>query len=310
MPTTLRELFDKFIDSSGNFYEVDTVSFKGTIAVGPGVVVPCLTVASLTPGGAPPLLKIGMKIPYLGNTFTIDEVYTDNKYRILISGGPTAPVTTPVDMVTIGHLKEVDGDYVIDKAETVPPQPVNDTWKWTASIGTGDVKMEAFPIIKELQHIYDTNMTVDIFVDRIGKLIGANSPTTSANTYSVVISKFTTLLRVFSKYIDYEGKFGNDYAVLETKVTAVENAYKAYTDPTKPYPRNSTELMNASRSVKEYIHEVIYPKCKLVHTDNLDGGLKTNAGLLQTRMVKCVTEDVLTTAPDNYVLDEFNVETV
>jgi hypothetical protein len=304
MPTTLRERFDKFIDSSGNFYDVETVSFKGTI----DAISNVLTVTSLTTGGDTPELKQGMTVIYSGKQFTILSNAVTDKYNI--KDGPTSSVTTAVNMVTLGNLKKADGNFLTDKDGQVPPPPENDTWKWTGTEGGKDIDMKAFPVIKELQHIYDTNMTVDIFVDRIGKLIGANSPTTNTNTYSVVISKFTTLLRVFSKYIDYEDKFVNDYAMLETKVTAVEDAYAVYTDPTKPYPRNSTELMNASRTVKEYIHDVIYPKCKLVHTDNLDNGLKANAGFLQSRLTKCVTEDVLTTAPDNYVLDEFNVETV
>jgi hypothetical protein len=164
------------------------------------------------------------------------------------------------------------------------------------------------PMLEYLVHVFNSDITTDIFVSRIGKFVSENSPTTAVdNTYYSVMDKFALFLHWFGQFIDYEGAFGNDYATLKTKTTAVETAFDVYTNGTNPYPHDASGLLAAINAVKTHVHTVIYPKCKIVKTNNLKGSLDAQFNLLKTAVEENVAADTLVTMPDTNVCTEFGV---
>jgi hypothetical protein len=191
-----------------------------------------------------------------------------------------------------------------------------DTGKWTintvategvvetlTSVGTGTVT----PMLAELVKVFNSDITIDIFMDRVGELVSVNSPTTNDDTFYSVMDKFALFLDKFGQFIDYEDTFGNDYATLKTKTTAVEEAFATYTSNVNPYPQNATGLLTAITDVKTHVHTVIYTKCKIVNTNNLKIDLKTAFTVLKAAVDTNVAADTLVTMPDANVCDEFGV---
>jgi hypothetical protein len=169
---------------------------------------------------------------------------------------------------------------------------------------TGDVT----PMLNELVKVFNSDITIDIFMGRVGEFVSVNSPTTDVNTFYSVIDKFALFLDKFGDFIDYEGTFGNDYATLKTKTDAVESAFATYTSGVNPYPQDASGLLTAITDVKTHVHTVIYPKCKIVNTNNLKGALQAAFTELKNAVDENVAADTLVTMPDENVCEEFGVQ--
>jgi hypothetical protein len=123
-------------------------------------------------------------------------------------------------------------------------------------------------------------------------------PSSNADAYVDVISKFALFCEKFGNFIQYNGNFSSDIEKLKSDIAAVDTAFETYcTNRDDP-----TDLLSKINTVKAYICDYIYTRCILVE-NNLDMWSILTSAAPQV----AIDSTIIPLAPDPSVMTEYNV---